>query len=273
MLSYMEHCAELDGQAYEDKLDGLAEAAAADDAANGFSYPENVPLSGRAAATGDRHSFVVDGADVDLVCGFRWYLSGGYAVAQIAGHTVSAHRLIMGATPGERLSVNVRTGTRVRLSATEARRRGSLLVVDHINGDKLDNHRCNLRVATTQENNRNRMVRGWTSGSTGGRKRNRYMGVAGNSKLGWYACIRPGANTFFSPLCATEDEAARARDALARYHYGEFGRLNFPAEIGKPPMAGNLVHPYELAGILVWEPAEDGTRVLVLHPERAGAPS
>lgn len=195
----------------------------------------SIPLAGRGAVDGGLCGFIVDGADADMVRRFRWYLNRGYVKALIDGHTVSVQRLLMGATPGERLFRDVRTGGRVRVSATKqkAPRRGRLLVVDHINGDRLDNRRCNLRIATTRENNRNRKS-----------ERCGYLGVRERPGRGWFACIYPGRGIRYSPLYATEAEAACGRDALTRHYYGEFGRLNFPGEIGNPPtMTGSSVHP------------------------------
>lgn len=86
---------------------------------------------------------VVDTADAELVTRYRWYEhTNGYARADIwEGNRrvarIYLHRLLM--DPGE-------------------------LHVDHINGDKLDNRRSNLRVVTRSQNllNRHRAL-----GSTG----------------------------------------------------------------------------------------------------------
>ena len=51
-----------------------------------------------------------------------------YAKTQIRGHTILAHRLILGLEKGDQR------------------------VADHINGNGLDNRRCNLRIVTRKEN-------------------------------------------------------------------------------------------------------------------------
>lgn len=47
--------------------------------------------------------------------------------------------------------------------------------IDHLNGDTLDNRKCNLRYATRSQNAQNR--RGWRKSATG--ERNVYQGVDG----------------------------------------------------------------------------------------------
>lgn len=77
-----------------------------------------------------------DDADYGLLTKHRWYMQNGYIAADNPdgkgkGYPkIYMHRLIAGAQKG--------------------------LVVDHINGCKTDNRRCNLRVCTHAENARNR---------------------------------------------------------------------------------------------------------------------
>ncbi len=95
---------------------------------------------------------------------------------------------------------------------------GDRLTVDHINGDPLDNRRENLRIATRQENQRNR--RGW--GRSG------FKGVLFRAKRQrWEAYIQVGTRVF-SRARHTAEEAAIAYDDMAREHFGQFARLNFP---------------------------------------------
>jgi len=88
-------------------------------------------------------------------------------------------------------------------------------VVDHKNGDKLDNRRENLRVVSVRENILNSSKR--KDGVS------KYKGVSWSSNAQkWEVTIR----------FDSEEEAARAYDKLAREYYGGFARLNFP-EIGE----------------------------------------
>lgn len=108
--------------------------------------------------------------------------------------------------------------------------RGTL--VDHRDGDGLNNLRHNLRVATRRENARNRR------GKTRGAASSKYLGVSFNKKLGkWRAVIQAGAllddNTCSHITIghfSDERLAASAFDAAAALCFGEFARLNFPDE-------------------------------------------
>lgn len=96
---------------------------------------------------------------------------------------------------------------------------------DHRNGDRLDNRRGNLRIATHGQNMVNRRGGGASI----------YLGVTRN-RMNWQARIVPlgtgreKANS--QRIClgtfADEAEAARAYDRAAREYHGEFARLNFP---------------------------------------------
>lgn len=94
--------------------------------------------------------------------------------------------------------------------------------VDHVNGDTLDNRRSNLRPATVADNARNRPVR---SDSTIG-----FKGVGRHSSPSnpWRADIYVGRSRLYLGVFPDAQSAARAYDAAALHHFGEFARLNFP---------------------------------------------
>lgn len=76
----------------------------------------------------------IDRADWDRICAYKWHIgSTGYAVWRGVKdgrkQTIRMHRLITGCPAGR--------------------------IVDHINHDRLDNRRSNLRVCTQSENMRN----------------------------------------------------------------------------------------------------------------------
>lgn len=98
-------------------------------------------------------------------------------------------------------------------------------LADHVNGDGLDNRRANLRLATRQQNNRNRRpARGSSS---------RFLGVTWNkSKRRWCAQIThrssaDGRRNIYLGAFKSEEEAARAYDAAAFRLSGEFANQNF----------------------------------------------
>jgi HNH endonuclease len=91
-----------------------------------------IPLYGKGGIVG--HA-MIDAADEELVRPFRWNIHRGYAKCHPPHapgerqRDMMMHRLILGLSPGEK--------------------------GDHINGDKLDNRRSNLRRCTHAENMRN----------------------------------------------------------------------------------------------------------------------
>ena len=93
-------------------------------------------------------------------------------------------------------------------------------VVDHKNGNGLDNRRANLRLATASENARNKAKRGNT-------KLSRYKGVKRNGSGRWHAVINYNRKRYYLGTYNTEKEAARAYDRAAKKFHKEFARLNF----------------------------------------------
>ena len=88
---------------------------------------KEIILSGK---TANRKSAKVDDDDYKKNNHLRWHMSDtGYAVRRYNGETYRLHRLIMNCPEG--------------------------MVVDHLNGDRLDNRKCNLRICTQLENAKN----------------------------------------------------------------------------------------------------------------------
>jgi hypothetical protein len=140
---------------------------------------------------------IVDAADYDWLNRHRWRALGGqsgYAYSTIGGKNVLMHRLIMNAPPGK--------------------------VVDHINGNRQDNRRCNLRVCTQAENMRNTRKSCGTS---------RFKGVSWNRKYRkWVVSIHRDGKDIWLGNFDDEIKAAQAYDKAARELFGPFARLNFP---------------------------------------------
>ena len=110
---------------------------------------------------------------------------------------------------------------------TQGRRRYELLhrlivgapagaVVDHVNGNTLDNRRCNLRVCSQTENTLNRRMH-----------RNNRLGVKGvyKSRNRFCAQIRVGGKKLNLGSYRTVEEAKSAYDAAAVRFHGEYARF------------------------------------------------
>ena len=93
-------------------------------------------------------------------------------------------------------------------------------VIDHINGNGLDNRRANLRLATVAQN-------AWNS-----RKRNPHSGYKGvcfaSDKGLWRAAIVCHGRRIHLGYFKDKITAAKAYDSAAIKYYGEFAKPNFP---------------------------------------------
>lgn len=167
---------------------------------------------------------IVDDQDFEILSQISWYYHKGYAarteIRDGKRHTLYMHRLLMKPPKG--------------------------MIVDHINGNKLDNRRKNLRICNRAENNRNMI-------HYRSRKRavthSKYKGVywVGGKKNPWVAQIRYNKRQIHLGYFSTEKEAALAYDQAAFELFGPFACPNFQAEGETPvcPTKTNL-KPYSL---------------------------
>ena len=134
---------------------------------------------------------IVDNEDYETISKTKWRIdSDGYARGR---QSVRMHRLIMNTPKG--------------------------METDHINEDKLDNRKCNLRICTQHQNQINR---GKQKNNTSG-----YKGVSRKRKK-WVAQIKFMGKIFRNGLYDDVIEAAHAYDKKAKELFGEFAKLNFP---------------------------------------------
>lgn len=92
--------------------------------------------------------------------------------------------------------------------------------VDHINGNKLDNRRSNLRLCSRSQNKANV---GLKKTNTSGFKGVSYF--KGTSR--WRARIKVNYKAKHLGFFLDKESAAKAYDAAAILHFGEFAQTNF----------------------------------------------
>ena len=93
------------------------------------------------------------------------------------------------------------------------------MVIDHINGNGINNRRCNMRTCTQAQNVLNRRACPTA--------KSRFIGVFPRGDK-WRAAIRYKKRQFHIGTFDDEVEAAKARDRKAIELFGQFARLNFP---------------------------------------------
>ena len=142
-----------------------------------------------------RLGILVDQCDIHLLELYTFSIDAyGYAVCWRNGKIAKLHRLIL---------------------ITD-------LTVDHINGNKLDNKRSNLRAATIAQNVRNRPKQ--LNNTTG------YKGVT-KTKYGYSARICVDYTRKTIGTYDTKEQAALMYDIEAKKQFGSFAQLNFNLEL------------------------------------------
>ncbi len=150
---------------------------------------------------------LVDGADYPALVQHKWHATRGR-------HTWYAQRKIWDADAKKEITIKMH---RVILAVPPG------YVVDHINRNGLDNRPANLRPATPAQNACNRLRAGRP------RRHSKHRGVTWHKGMRkWFARIGVRGETLPLGYYDDDDEAARAYDAAARVHHGEFAVLNFP---------------------------------------------
>lgn len=92
--------------------------------------------------------------------------------------------------------------------------------VDHINHDGLDCRKINMRPCNKSQNGAN---------TKGYKRLSRFKGVC-KKKYGWVAQIKVKREYQYLGFFKAEEDAAKAYDAAARKHFGDFAYCNFLGE-------------------------------------------
>ena len=96
-------------------------------------------------------------------------------------------------------------------------------MVDHINGNGLDNRKCNLRICTSSQNNYNSKPKKNIVGRT-----SKYKGVSWVERTkGWKANICKNGIRIHLGYYKREMDAAYSYDLAARKLFGQFAYVNF----------------------------------------------
>jgi len=136
---------------------------------------------------------LIDDEDLKIIESHKWRVSsGGYVIRNSNDKNKSRH---------------------IYLHKEILKLKDNKIMVDHKDGNTLNNQKSNLRTCTHTENMRNRKV---FKSSKSGYKGVVFDGTSGKWRLSLY--IR-----FDDKI-----EAAKTYDKIAKLLYGDFARLNFP---------------------------------------------
>jgi hypothetical protein len=153
-------------------------------------------MSDRSRLGGGQYAYV-DAADYEWLSRYHWCRCGEYAARREKGQLIFMHRQIMQPPKG--------------------------MVVDHIDGNKYNNCRANMRNCTHMQNVRNQAKR---TGCVC-----RFKGVYYQKTTGRYsASTKLHGKVVWLGYFDSEAEAARAYDRKVVELFGEYAWLNFPED-------------------------------------------
>jgi hypothetical protein len=141
---------------------------------------------------------LVDFEDYELVREEKWYVCSKssntfYAERQEEGKTLSMGRLILDAEPGE--------------------------IVDHINGNGLDNRKCNLRIVTKSQNGANMRLHKINSSG--------FKGVHWDKKnKKWKVELMVDCKRIWVGRFNDLSQAIKAYNDTAKTYFGEYSRTH-----------------------------------------------
>jgi len=146
---------------------------------------------------GNDYFTIIDDGDYKLISEYKWhanindYKTYAYAYNPGTPTTIYMHRLIMDATNGQ--------------------------MIDHINGNGLDNRKENLRLCTNSQNQANR-----------GANKNSQSGLKGlRFRYGkWQARIKFNRKEIHLGAFSSKTEAAKAYEEKAVEFFGEYAKTN-----------------------------------------------
>lgn len=141
---------------------------------------------------------IVDDEDYKSLSIYKWsYNSKGYAWRSIKGENkrtyILMHRFIMGAKADE--------------------------LIDHKNGNRLDNRKCNLRICTRSQNNCNQRLQARE-------KTSKFKGLTITKSKNWQVQISFCNNHKSLGTFTNEIAGANAYNYYAKKYHGEFACLN-----------------------------------------------
>lgn len=151
-------------------------------------YTCKIPLFN---ANGDVGNYaIVDEVDYANVSKFKWRNLEGYAKGKVNGTDVLMHRFIVNGVDDTKM-------------------------IDHIDGNRLNNRRENLRIATHAQNSQNKQKKQGTT--------SKYIGVSWHPEAKKWVCW--SSNTYLGSF-ESEEDAARKYDTWVLLKYGEHSKTN-----------------------------------------------
>lgn len=142
-------------------------------------------------------NIIFDKEDLELLKPYTWMVrSNKYVTSSINNKRTQMHRLIMDL-------------------------KDDSLVVDHINGNPLDNRRCNLRICFQSDNCINKVANHTKLHS-------KYKGVFSSTNgRTYFSTIQHHGKQYYLGSFSTDVDAAIAYDTAAKEIFGEYAKTNF----------------------------------------------